>query len=106
MSGKLQRAARMLLREHPDGLTTQAIGAKLQLGRGSMWNVLSSMPDAYVDRWTPSKEEGRGSNTYAAVWCVVVPPENCPHPTRGNPMAQGAATRDNVAKESSCNTTT
>lgn len=39
--------------------------------------ALEAMPDAYVDRW-----DGPTRGQFAAVWCVVVPPPNCPHPTR------------------------
>jgi len=36
------------------------------------------MPDAYIDRW----QKINAKNNYAAVWCVVVPPENCPKPNQ------------------------
>ncbi len=36
--------------------------------------VVRSMPDAYIDRWI------KNGQRVSAVWCVVVPPENCPRP--------------------------
>ena len=40
--------------------------------------ILERMPDAYIDRWFTT---GR-KKYYSAVWCVVVPPENCPKPNQ------------------------
>jgi hypothetical protein len=37
------------------------------------------MPDIYIDRWTEVKDS-KGRSFYTPVWCVVVPPENCPKP--------------------------
>jgi hypothetical protein len=42
---------------------------------------LKCMPDAYIDRWFAT---GR-NRYYSAVWCVVVPPENCPKPNQKEP---------------------
>lgn len=39
---------------------------------------LKGLPDAYIDRW-----ESASRKAYKAVWCVVIPPEDCPHPTKG-----------------------
>jgi hypothetical protein len=67
---------RALLRAHPDGLTQRAIaegvpGLRIDVAR----NTLINMPDAYIDRWA---DPVRGQ--WQAVWCVVVPPDNCPKP--------------------------
>jgi hypothetical protein len=43
---------------------------------GSIRKLLHTMPDAYIDRWTRFGGMGR----HIAIWCVVVPPENCPSP--------------------------
>ena len=72
---------RALLRRFDDGMTVRSIseytGASLAVTR----NSLILMPDAYIDRWTIS-EANRGQ--FEAVWCVVIPPENCPHPRGEN----------------------
>ena len=70
---------RALLRSHPEGLTTNELAelseriSDAKAARRS----LESMPDAYIDRWV-AKRGARGQ--WQAVWCVVVPPENCPYP--------------------------
>lgn len=70
---------RTLLREYHDGLTTTQISLLLggEANPNAIRRALDSMPDAYIDRWI-MKRESRGQ--YHAVWCVVVPPINCPHP--------------------------
>jgi len=69
-------AIRALLRESEDGLTVAQLERRLAITSDAIRNSLTTMPDAYIDRWENPK---RGQ--YMAVWCVVVPPENCPHPT-------------------------
>lgn len=70
---------RDLLRNRLDGLTPAEILRNIpNISReDTIRRCLESMPDAYIDRWTKT-DGGRGQ--YSAVWCVVVPPENCPHP--------------------------
>jgi hypothetical protein len=41
--------------------------------------VLKNMPDTYIDRWVKKTERGRGK--WTAVWCIVIPPLDCPQPT-------------------------
>lgn len=70
-------AIRALLREHPDGLTVNEICRRIP-AISKQWTAtkcLDAMPDAYIDRWI---DPVRGQ--WQAVWCVVVPPENCPYP--------------------------
>lgn len=64
---------RKLLRAHPDGLTVASLCAKLNVDRGSktVYAALHRMPDAYIDRWSPS-----------AVWCVVEVPPHTPRPSK------------------------
>lgn len=69
-------AIRAVLREYTDGLTVTQLVRRLAITPDSIRNSLSSMPDAYIDRW-----EGPHNGQYAAVWCVVAVPENCPRPT-------------------------
>lgn len=64
---------RKLLRANPDGMTVGDLCAAIGCERGNktVYAALHRMPDAYIDRWNRS-----------AIWCVVVPPEHCPRPTR------------------------
>jgi hypothetical protein len=67
---------RALLRAVEDGMTVPAIAAALSAKYIEPIRLaLKNMPDAYIDRW-----DGPIQGQYAAVWCVVVPPEDCPHP--------------------------
>ena len=73
-----QTAVRALLREHSDGLTVTELSEKTGVHVNSIQRCVKEMPDAYIDRWD-TKSRGR---YLSAVWCVVVPPENCPKPNR------------------------
>jgi hypothetical protein len=66
---------RELLRQTPDGLTVVQASDALDLPHTSTRRALKTMPDAYIDRW-----EGPHLGKWSAVWCVVVPPANCPRP--------------------------
>jgi hypothetical protein len=68
---------RRVLRNNSDGLTEKEITGLTRVDADSLGRILASMQDAYIDRWT-----GPTRGQYRAVWCVVVPPENCPHPTK------------------------
>lgn len=71
---------RKLLREEIDGLTISEICQLLDASTDSIHYAIKQMPDAYIDRWTrPSKYRQTES-----IWCVVVPPENCPKPEGKN----------------------
>jgi len=65
---------RMLLQQYHDGLTVSEITERLEKDRASINNALKCMPDSYIDRWTERRKQ------WAAVWCVIVPPQNCPKP--------------------------
>jgi hypothetical protein len=67
---------RELLRKHEDGLTISQMEKILETRGDNLRSALKSMVDAYIDRWVFSY------NKYAAVWCVLIPPENCPKPER------------------------
>jgi DNA-binding transcriptional regulator GbsR (MarR family) len=69
---------RALLRECSDGLTVSELAHATGLDEDGVNRSLKCMPDAYIDRW---QTVGR-RKYYSAVWCVVVPPENCPKPER------------------------
>ena len=69
---------RKVLRESEDGLTAKQITEAVGVDKDPLSRILQTMPDAYIDRWS-----GPTRGQYSAVWCVVVPPENCPRPTRG-----------------------
>jgi hypothetical protein len=68
-------AIRMLLQQYHDGLTVSELAERLEKDRASINQALPLMADAYIDRWTSCRKQ------WSAVWCVVVPPENCPKPT-------------------------
>ena len=69
-------AVRKLLRDNPDGMDVGTIANNLEREPGNIRKLLHTMPDAYIDRWTRFGGIGR----HTAIWCVVVPPENCPPP--------------------------
>ena len=69
---------RKMLREHEDGMTVGWLSEFLNLHADSIRGALVNMPDAYIDRWTKAPS----GKTYEAIWCVIVPPENCPKPTK------------------------
>lgn len=71
-----QTAVRVLLREHTEGLTVAELSEKTGVHVNSIQRCLKDMPDAYVDRWSTTGYK----KCYSAIWCVVVPPENCPKP--------------------------
>jgi hypothetical protein len=71
---------RAILRSCADGMTVAQIAMALQLpGKEAVRRSLANMPDVYIDRW-----EGPRQGQYAAVWCAVEVPENCPHPRKQN----------------------
>ena len=65
-----------------DGLTVKQIESELNLDFRTLRKSLKSMPDAFIDRWT-----GPLRGQYAAVWCVVEVPEDCPRPNEKNIQA-------------------
>lgn len=70
------QSIRSLLRLNADGMDVGTIANTLDREPGNIRKILLTMPDAYIDRWTRFGGVGRPS----AIWCVVVPPENCPPP--------------------------
>ena len=68
-------AVRMVLQKYSDGLTAAEIAERLEKKASPVRRALLGMPDAYIDRWIAYRKQ------WVAVWCVVVPPENCPKPT-------------------------
>lgn len=70
------QSVRQLLRDNEDGMDVGTIANTLNREPGNIRKLLCAMPDAYIDRWTRFGGSGRPS----AIWCVVVPPENCPPP--------------------------
>jgi len=70
------QSLRTLLRNNPDGLDVGTIANYLERETNNIRRLLNTMPDAYIDRWT----HFGGTGMPSAIWCVVVPPENCPRP--------------------------
>lgn len=73
---------RALLRAHSDGLTLEQIVWAVKRDKANVKKNVRAMPDAYIDRW-----EAVPRRQYAAVWCVVVPPDDCPRPENVDDMA-------------------
>jgi hypothetical protein len=69
------QSLRELLRANPDGLDVGTMANMLNREPDNIRTRLRAMPDAYIDRWMR-----RSGNPPLAVWCIVVPPENCPQP--------------------------
>ena len=69
------QSVRTLLRASPDGLDVGTIANNLEREPSSIRKRLAKMPDAYIDRWMR-----HGRNPPIAIWCVIVPPDNCPRP--------------------------
>jgi len=69
------KKVRITLREITDGLTLEELAEVSGCTRTNVRKVLKNMPDVYIDRWevAPRKQ-------YKAVWCVVIPPTDCPRP--------------------------
>jgi hypothetical protein len=69
---------RLVLRDAPEGLTALELAARIpDMDYNAARRALNGMPDAYIDRWI-LMPGSRGQ--FQAVWCVVTPPDNCPHP--------------------------
>jgi hypothetical protein len=78
MTSKWPVTIRQILRSEEDGCTIAELADRLDAKKMSIAAALAAMPDTYIDRWT----EAGQSQPYEAIWCVVVPPENCPRPER------------------------
>ena len=70
------QSIRELLKINADGMDVGTIANTLDREPENVRRILKTMPDAYIDRWT----HFGGSGMPSAIWCVVVPPENCPRP--------------------------
>ena len=73
------KSERVTLRGIPDGITLEDLSELLNRSKYNVRKVLKNMPDVYIDRWEVAP---RGQ--YKAVWCIVVPPIDCPKPERTN----------------------
>lgn len=70
------KSIRVLLRSNPDGMDVGTIANRLDREPHNIRTRLREMPDVYIDRWLTRK-----GAPPSAIWCIVVPPENCPKPT-------------------------
>jgi hypothetical protein len=71
----LIKSVRVTLRGIPDGITLEDLSELLDRSKYNVRKVLKNMPDTYIDRWEVAP---RGQ--YKAVWCVCIPPTDCPRP--------------------------
>ena len=79
MNKSRQPYVRELLRAHPEGLTIRQLQQRMnKIKPSSVHSCLRKMPDAYIDRWV-LEVGSRGQ--FHAVWCVAIPPADCPYPT-------------------------
>lgn len=78
MISKWPTFIRQILRQEEDGCTIAELASRLDAPKMSIAAALAAMPDTYIDRWTEAGQQ----RPYEAIWCVVVPPENCPKPER------------------------
>jgi hypothetical protein len=69
------KSIRVTLRGIPDGMTLEELSELLNRPKTNVRKVLKAMPDVYIDRWEVAP---RGQ--YKAVWCVCIPPTDCPRP--------------------------
>lgn len=77
MSKSRHPEIRLLLRKFDDGMTARSISEYIGASQAVIYKSLQAMPDAYIDRWA-NNPGSRGQ--FESVWCVIVPPDNCPHP--------------------------
>ena len=71
---------RQLLHQYQDGLTAKEISERLEKRHDTIYAALQNMPDTYIDRWLEAQQQLPPQ----AVWCAVVPPEDCPKPSPKN----------------------
>ena len=71
---------RQLLHQYQDGLTAKEIAERLEKKHDTIYAALQNMPDTYIDRWLEAKQQLPPQ----AVWCAIIPPEDCPKPRSKN----------------------
>jgi len=71
----LIKSIRVTLRGIPDGATLEDLSELLDRSKYNVRKSLKNMPDVYIDRWEVAP---RGQ--YKAVWCICIPPTDCPRP--------------------------
>lgn len=76
-----KHALRRLLRANPDGLSVNELATMTNRDVNNVRSDLKGMPDTYIDRWGLTKAKNN-SKAYYAVWCIVTPPADCPHPKK------------------------
>ncbi len=67
---------REVLRASAEGLTVAQIAELAGTDPTHAHRIVNKMPDTYIDRWQATGKR------LAAVWCVVVPPPDCPKPEK------------------------
>ncbi len=69
---------RRVLRNVGDGMCVPDLADLLNIHPTSIATALTNMPDAYIDRWTPTSNK----RNWKAVWCLADVPEDCPRPDK------------------------
>jgi hypothetical protein len=67
--------------DYRDGVNVHSLSILTDSDSDSVGKSLRTMPDAYIDRWELHRISPGPGRRYTPVWCVVVPPENCPPPS-------------------------
>jgi hypothetical protein len=76
-------AIRVLLNQHPDGLSTQEVTKALGIPESSTRRYLTCMADVYIDRWckTINADGELSAGPPFPIHCAVPIPRDCPSPS-------------------------
>ena len=79
MSATIKTRILELLAEFPDGLAMLDLAARLRKNKYRIAEIVRGLDGKaiYVDRWVAA-DKGK----WAAVWCLIPVPANCPKPDR------------------------
>jgi hypothetical protein len=61
-------------------MTVLDLAEQLDRRADSIYAALRNMPDSYIGSWTEAQRQAPAE----AVWCLIVPPKNCPKPNARN----------------------
>lgn len=73
-------AIRSVLRASGTAMTAKEISARVGIDADNVRQALRRMPDTYIEAYALSRR-----SVHEALWRVVIPPPNCPHPKPRTP---------------------
>ena len=76
MSKSRHPELREILLQHEEGLTASEIAKYANMQSDNVTQLIKSMVDVYIDRWTKPKKGVK----YVPVYIAIKIPENCPAP--------------------------